>query len=61
MLALSQGDLMQAHEWLCSYGHAEGLSMFPLYPHEVAHDAERVRIAAAVGDEELDRTRNLDR
>ena len=27
--------------------------MFPLYPHEVAYDAERVRIAAAVGDEEL--------
>lgn len=27
--------------------------MYPLYPHEVAYDAERVRIAAAVGDEEL--------
>ena len=27
--------------------------MFPLYPHEVTYDAERVRIAAAVGDEEL--------
>ena len=35
---------MQAHEWLCSYGHEERLSMFPLYPHEVAYDAERVRI-----------------
>jgi hypothetical protein len=44
---------MQAHEWLCSHGHEERLSMFPLYPHEIAYDAERVRIAAAVGDEEL--------
>jgi DNA-binding CsgD family transcriptional regulator len=53
LLALSQGDPMQAHGWLCSCGHEERLSMYPLYPHEVAHDAERVRIAAAVGDEEL--------
>jgi DNA-binding CsgD family transcriptional regulator/tetratricopeptide (TPR) repeat protein len=52
-LALSQGDPMQAHGWLCSSGHEERLSMFPLYPHEVTYDAERVRIAAAVGDEEL--------
>ena len=27
--------------------------MFPLYPHEVTYDAERVRIATAVGDQEL--------
>jgi DNA-binding CsgD family transcriptional regulator len=53
LLALSQGDAMQAHGWLCSSGYEERLVMFPLYPHEVAHDAERVRIAAAVGDEEL--------
>ena len=53
LLALSQGDPMQAHGWLCFFGHEERLSMFPLYPHEVAYDAERVRIAAAVGDEEL--------
>jgi DNA-binding CsgD family transcriptional regulator/tetratricopeptide (TPR) repeat protein len=53
LLALSQGDPMQAHGWLCFSGHEERLSMFPLYPHEVAYDAERVRIAAAVGDEEL--------
>jgi DNA-binding CsgD family transcriptional regulator len=53
LLALSQGDPMQAHEWLCARGPEERLSMFPLYPHEVTYDAERVRIAAAVGDEEL--------
>ncbi|HTA15889.1 MAG TPA: AAA family ATPase, partial [Solirubrobacteraceae bacterium] len=53
LLALSQGDPMRSHGWLCSHGYEERLSMFPLYPHEVAYDAERVRIAAAVGDEEL--------
>lgn len=53
LLALSQGDAMQAHGWLCSSGYEKRLVVFPLYPHEVAHDAERVRIAAAVGDEEL--------
>ena len=53
LLALSQGDPMRAHGWLSFCGHEERLSMFPLYPHEVAYDAERVRIAAAVGDEEL--------
>ena len=53
LLALSAGDPMQAHGWLSFYGHEERLSMFPLYPHEVTYDAERVRIAASVGDEEL--------
>ena len=53
LLALSQGDPMRAHGWLSFAGHEERLAMFPLYPHEVAYDAERVRIAAAVGDEEL--------
>ena len=53
LLALSQGDPMQAHGWLGSHGPEERLSMFPLYPHEVTYDAERVRIAAAVGDEDL--------
>jgi DNA-binding CsgD family transcriptional regulator len=53
LLALSQGDPVQAHGWLRSSGIEERLSMFPLYPHEVTYDAERVRIATAVGDEEL--------
>ena len=34
-------------------GFDERLSMFPLFPHEVTDDAERVRIAAAAADEEL--------
>jgi DNA-binding CsgD family transcriptional regulator len=53
LLALSEGDPMRAHGWLSFFGHEQRLSMFPLYPHEVAYDAERVRIATAVGDEEL--------
>jgi len=53
LLALSEGDPMRAHGWLSFFGHEERLSMFPLYPHEVVYDAERVRIATAVGDEEL--------
>jgi DNA-binding CsgD family transcriptional regulator len=53
LLALSQGDLMGAHVWLCSQGNEERLEIFPLFPHEVTDDAELVRIAAAVGDEEL--------
>ncbi|MHB1929150.1 MAG: helix-turn-helix transcriptional regulator, partial [Acidimicrobiales bacterium] len=52
-LALAQGDAMAAHEWLCTKGFDERLSMFPLFPHEVTDDAERVRIAAAAADEEL--------
>jgi DNA-binding CsgD family transcriptional regulator len=52
-LSLSQGDAMAAREWLCINGVDERLSMFPLFPHEVPDDAELVRIAAAVADEEL--------
>ena len=52
-LALAQGDAMAAHEWLCTKGFDERLSMFPLFPHEVTDDAERVRIAAAAADDEL--------
>ena len=53
LFALSQGDPMGAHVWLCSQGVEERLEIFPLFPHEVTDDAEQVRIAAAVGDEEL--------
>ena len=52
-LALARGDAMAAHEWLCAKGFDERLSMFPLFPHDVTDDAEWVRIAAAVADDEL--------
>jgi DNA-binding CsgD family transcriptional regulator/tetratricopeptide (TPR) repeat protein len=51
--SLGQGDPVGAHDWLCSLGFEERLRIFPLYPHEVTDDADQVRIAAAVGDEEL--------
>jgi DNA-binding CsgD family transcriptional regulator len=53
LLALSQGDPVQAHSWLCESGYDERLSMWPLFPHEATYDVERVRIAVAVADEEL--------
>jgi len=52
-LALARGDAMAAHEWLCTKGFDERLSIFPLFPHEVTDDAELIRIAAAVADEQL--------
>jgi DNA-binding CsgD family transcriptional regulator len=52
-LALARGDAMAAHEWLCSNGFDERLSIFPLFPHEVTDDAELIRMAAAAADEEL--------
>ena len=53
LFALSQSDPMGAHMWLSSLGSDERLKMFPLFPHEITDDVERVRIAAAVGDTEL--------
>jgi DNA-binding CsgD family transcriptional regulator len=53
LLALSQGDPMQAHSWLCASGYDDRLSMWPFFPHDATYDVERVRIAAAVADEEL--------
>jgi DNA-binding CsgD family transcriptional regulator len=53
LFALSRGDAMQAHSWLCTFGYDERLSMWPLFPHEATYDVARVRIAAAVADEEL--------
>ncbi len=50
---LPEVNRMAAHEWLCSKGLDRRLSMFPLFPHEVTDDAERVRIAAAASDPEL--------
>jgi DNA-binding CsgD family transcriptional regulator len=52
-LALSQGDAMQAYDWLCALGREERLSMWPLFPHEATYDVDRVRIATAVADHEL--------
>jgi DNA-binding CsgD family transcriptional regulator len=51
--AMALGHPREAHQWLCALGEAERLSIFPLFPHDVANDSELVRIAMAVGDDGL--------
>jgi DNA-binding CsgD family transcriptional regulator len=51
--AMAAGDPDQAHEWLCALGETERLSLFPLFPVEVADDPLLVRIALAASDAEL--------
>jgi hypothetical protein len=51
--AMSLGKAVEAHDWLCVSGHDQRLDLFPLFPFEVADDVQLVRIAAAVGDQEL--------
>ncbi len=51
--SMASGDPDQAHRWLCALGETEQLSLFPLFPMEVADDPLLVRMALAVGDEEL--------
>ena len=51
--SMASGHPNQAHRWLCALGETERLSLFPLFPMEVADDPLLVRIALAVGDAEL--------
>jgi DNA-binding CsgD family transcriptional regulator len=51
--AMSLGKADEAHDWLCVFGHDDRLKLFPLFPFEIADDPQLVRIAAAVGDQEL--------
>jgi len=51
--AMSQGRAGEAHDWLCARGHDTRLKLLPLFPFEIEDDPQLVRIAAAVGDEEL--------
>jgi DNA-binding CsgD family transcriptional regulator len=51
--AMSLGKPDEAHDWLCASGHDNRLKLFPLFPFEIADDPQLVRIAVAVGDEEL--------
>jgi DNA-binding CsgD family transcriptional regulator len=52
-LAMASGNAHEAHQHLCAGGEDERLSIFPLFPHYVGTDPELVRIALAVGDDEL--------
>jgi DNA-binding CsgD family transcriptional regulator len=51
--AMSQGQADEAHDWLCARGRDHRLKLFPLFPFEIEDDPQLVRIAVAVGDEEL--------
>ena len=51
--AMALGNAQDAHRWLCALGDTERLSIFPLFPHDTANDPELMRIALAVGDDEL--------
>jgi DNA-binding CsgD family transcriptional regulator len=51
--AMAHGHAREAHRMLCALGTDERLSLFPLFPHDVALDPELVRIALAVGDDQL--------
>jgi len=51
--AMSQGRADEAQDWLCARGHDTRLKLLPLFPFEIEDDPQLVRIAAAVGDEEL--------
>ena len=51
--AMAAGDPVQAHKWLCVMGDTERLSIFPTFPLEIADVPRLVRIALAVGDQEL--------
>jgi DNA-binding CsgD family transcriptional regulator len=51
--AMSLGKADEAHNWLCASGHDNRLKLFPLFPFEIVDDPQLVRIAVAVGDDEL--------
>jgi DNA-binding CsgD family transcriptional regulator len=51
--AMSHGKSADAHDWICAPGHDDRFSLFPLFPFEIADDPQLVRIAVAVGDNEL--------
>jgi DNA-binding CsgD family transcriptional regulator len=51
--AMAQGDAVEAHRMLRAFGDGERLNLFPLFPHDVAQDAELARVALAVQDDEL--------
>jgi DNA-binding CsgD family transcriptional regulator/tetratricopeptide (TPR) repeat protein len=51
--AMARGHPRQAHDSLRALGDDERLTIFPLFPHDVAEDTELTRIALAAGDDEL--------
>jgi len=53
--SMASGRPRQAHDWLCTFGQTQRLTLFPLFPMEAADDPLLVRMALAADDEELAR------
>ena len=51
--AMSRGDLDGAHQAVRVFGDDDRLSLFPLFPHDVWIDPQVMRLARAVGDDDL--------
>jgi hypothetical protein len=51
--AMADGDPPGAHRWLGALGEDERMSILPLFPMDVADEAQLVRIALAAQDHEL--------
>jgi DNA-binding CsgD family transcriptional regulator/tetratricopeptide (TPR) repeat protein len=50
---MANGEAGRAHEWLCTWGVEERLSIVPLFPMDVADEARLIHLAQAVADDEL--------
>jgi DNA-binding CsgD family transcriptional regulator len=50
---MADGEAARAHEWLCTLGGDERLSLLPLFPMDVADESRMIHIAQAVADEDL--------
>ena len=53
--AMAGGDPAAAHAWLCALGEDQRTAILPLFPIDVTDEPQLVRIALAVGDDELAR------
>jgi DNA-binding CsgD family transcriptional regulator/tetratricopeptide (TPR) repeat protein len=51
--AMSRADVDGAHQAIRALGDAERLSLFPLFPHDVWIDPQAMRLAGALGDDDL--------
>ncbi len=51
--ALTEDNPALAHDWLCSHGRDERLSIVPVFPMQIGDDARLIHLALGVGDHEL--------
>src|SRR5277367_6490859 len=53
LLAMSDGDPLGAHRWICALADEEGRSPLPRFPMGIADDVQLVRIALVAGDNDF--------